>query len=99
MHVFMLQMCFLCAIFFSLSKGDKSSITKEIEGAWWQGFRDLVTVEWEFWGANLKGIWHLYSPFNTIFNTTTATGAKIGKTRSTRTIAKHVRTVVTETEA
>lgn len=56
MHGVRLQMCFICAIFFSLSKGDKSSIAKEILGAWGQGFGDLVTVDWEFSGANLKGI-------------------------------------------
>lgn len=56
MHGVGLQICYTCPIFFSLSKGDKSSIANEILGAWGQGFRDLVTVDWEFSGANLKGI-------------------------------------------
>lgn len=49
-------MCFICVIFFSLSKGDKFLIVNEILGVWGQGFRDLVIVDWEFLGVNLKGI-------------------------------------------
>lgn len=49
-------MCFICVIFFSLSKGDEFLIVNEILGVWGQGFRDLVIVDWEFLGVNLKGI-------------------------------------------
>lgn len=48
------QMRYICAFFSSLSKRDTSSITKEIEGAWWQGFGVLVTVNLESSGANLR---------------------------------------------
>lgn len=60
-------MCFICVIFFSLSKGDKFLIVKEILGVWGQGFRDLVIVDWEFLGVNLKGIWYFQSFFKVLY--------------------------------
>lgn len=34
--------------FLSLGKGYKSSTTKEIEGVWGQGFKNLVTIQIDF---------------------------------------------------